>query len=342
MSKKYNYDILTAKIIMSILVVGIHVFKNNEFINMPEFLVFQGVSRLSVPCLFVYSAYFFYRKESAFKEKYLSYLSRMGKLMLAWGIITIPYILYSAVYVPHRDRGYSYILILFQNLLSPRVNGFWFLYACMICPAIIYGLKNHKMFLMAFSVSYAVLCVFLTSWSFLMPEDVMNVYAQFSARYVSLFNCTFIGIIYYLMGEYIATRNSEELFLFKHRRVGLIISGILFFAEICIVWNCRKYPDTDCYLSLIPLTYFIVINTIEGRIGKFRCREFWSASTVVVFIMQFSMIYYIQAFNRRIGLKLLDNRWVLFILIICIGYLFTAVLLALYKKTKWKLLRYFY
>ena len=84
-SKKMNGAIDIAKILMAILVIGIHTepFGFNFWLDKG----FGIVTRLCVPFFFVTSAYFFWNKE----KSAMTFLKRIVLLYVVWSIIYLPF-----------------------------------------------------------------------------------------------------------------------------------------------------------------------------------------------------------------------------------------------------------
>ena len=113
-TQKMNGTIDIVKLLMAVLVIGIHTepFSFNFWLDKG----FGICTRLCVPFFFVTSAYFYWRKEKSAK----SFLSRIVLLYVIWSVIYLPFD------IPVL-RGMSIPQLLHRFLWAGNEHGLWYL-----------------------------------------------------------------------------------------------------------------------------------------------------------------------------------------------------------------------
>ena len=328
MKQKYNDNLTILKYIMSVLVVGIHSFTLSRIKGFGDFFIFQGISRLAVPCFFTISAYLYYNKINIdnYEVKTKKYISRLFMLMIMWGIILLPYILYYHVLLPIRESSnvkITCIQIVTQIFISMQINGFWYIYASAICVGIIYFTHNKNSEILSKSL-YVVafiaqlICVLSSTQFGFLNNELKSILFDIERYTGNLYNTALAGLSYFLMGRYIASNRKEKLIGFKNKKMGLLVSTIILCIEIYMVYKLKKYYATDAYLFLVPTTYFLILNCLDEhiRISSDRFRKYITVVTTVQYITQFSVFWSIQILAKILHIGMIP----------AVGY-FIAVLL---------------
>ena len=348
-NRKYNDDLIILKYCMSVLVVGIHSFTLSRITGFLEFFLFQGLSRLAVPCFFTISAYLYYR--SVNKENYWNktkkYIARLAKLMGIWFVVLIPYILYCHVWLPIRHSssiGLTCFQLLTQTFVSMQINGFWYIYASILCAGLIYLFYRtnvYNVWVMWGAVASQLVCI-LTSTQFgLLNENIKAVILNLECYTGNLYNTTLVAVAYFILGKYIANNDKERLLCFEKRKVGLIVTLCLLSLEIYIVYVRGDYYATDTYMMLVPTTYFLFLNCLEQhiKIKSDRLRRYIGAATTVQYITQFSMFFVIQIVAKILHIEAI-SALAYFVLALLLSNALTGLILSLEKKHSW--IRYMY
>lgn len=342
MERYYNYTFLLIKLVMAIMVVGIHSFSLSRIQNFGEFVIFQGISRLAVPVFFLISAYLLFLKKSYNREILKRYVKRIALLMLFWTVVTLPYVLYLQILVPYRmnfNLGLTLEMFLKQTLLSPRFNGFWYLYACIICATLIFALDkliNNK-FLMFISCIMQIICILTSAYGILLPKTIQDILISLNENVV-VYNSFFVGMIYFVIGKYIAETEKERLFAYQFRKPGLAISLVLLLLEILYVYKNLTYLATDCYFMLAPTAYFIILNSLDSKIKEVKFAKYFSAATTVVYILQFAVLYILQGVEKRLPFEV--STWVIYIYALIGTLMITGILK--YVERYLKFFKYMY
>lgn len=333
MQKSYNYSFLLLKLLMCILIVGIHSFPLSKINSLWQFIIFQGVSRIGVPIFFLISAYLLFSKRDNNISTLKIYIKRIVLLMISWSIFTLPYIIYLQIIVPYKENlDFELTLKLFlkQTLFSPRFNGFWYLHACIICSILIFMLQGKigNRILIIFSYIMQVICIVTSVYGRLLPNSIKEFIIS-AQQDIILYNSFLVGMIYFVIGKYIAETKIDKLFGFRYRKVSFMISLVLLLLEIILVNKNQTYLATDCYFMLVPISYFIMLNVIDGKLEEVKFLNFFKAATTVIYVSQFEIIYILQGIEKRLPFNV--NSWVIYICTLILTFIITVIIKYLEK-----------
>ena len=317
---KINGTIDLAKLIMAILVIGIHTepFGFNFWLDKG----FGICTRLCVPFFFVTSAYFYWRKEKSPKV----FLQRIIILYVVWSIIYLPFdiTVLSHMTVPE---------ILRRFLWDGNEHALWYL-----CGTII-GFIITSVLLKFLQPKYVLMIAF----AFLVIGTVKSTY---STAVYELFgvnlpnnlgsrNGLFYGFPYIALGMTIAKSNTQGFFKHKNRLyAGFIISLLLLVVESYLFVIRFKSDSTILWLSVFPYTYFffeIALNT-KIPLDKSVSLTFRKMSTLM-YVSQYLFIPVLSKYSTYL---------LLFILTVLATSLFSIIIIKLSEKKSLLFLQYLY
>ena len=242
---KMNGTIDIVKVIMAVLVIGIHTepFGFNVWLDRG----FGIITRLCVPFFFVASAYFFWRKDKPAKL----FLKRIATLYVVWSIIFIPYDI-------NKLKEMTVPEILYRYFWIGNEHGLWYLYATII----------------GFIITYILL-------KFLKPKYVLIIAivllvigtakSTYSAAFQQLFGFTlpdvlksrnglFYGFPYIALGMSIAKSKTQGIIESKKKVIiGFIISLLFLVLESYLFVVRFKAESTILWLSVFPCIYFFFL-----------------------------------------------------------------------------------
>ena len=173
MGKTYkSLDIL--KLVSAICIVGLHCFRFNN--NLYDYW-FMCATRFGVPCFFIISAFFLFKKTPDWNQMKL-FAKRIATLYLFWLIATASF------------------------------SGSWYLMALLQCSFIIYFLKKYlanTTILLISLVVYILPCI-AASYNYLF--DAEHMITHFISIFTNVifrpYHCFPAGLIYIAMGMFIA------------------------------------------------------------------------------------------------------------------------------------------
>lgn len=332
-----SLDIL--KLISAICIIGIHCFSFNN----PSYdYWYICANRFGVPCFFIISSFFFFRKKQNWENLKLFSL-RIAKLYLFWLIATSPLTIYSR-FIANQNLSFSEKIINFihNSLWSASFSGSWFLMALLQGTLIIYLLKkyfsNKTIFFVSFII-YILPCI-AASYNFLFSENsfVTKFISSFSSIIFRPYHCFPASLIYITIGMIIA--NSYDKIIhwmnFKKGILLIFISILLWFIEnyyILEISNGER-KDSDAFFSLIPLSISLIIFAIyaDTKITlNFNTTTLREIST----IMYFSQFVFIFILTKLKNFDLLHISYiVLYLMVIILTIIITYILKYLSKHYK--------
>lgn len=344
--KQINYELILLKYVMSIMVIGLHTFRESEITYFWEFLVFQVLGRPAVPCFFVISAYFYFLRGKNTREALKKYCNRMGMLIVLWALVLFPYIAYYYFYIPIKDSPDKIrtVLQLFsKNLLCLPVNGFWYIYASMICAVLLWKLQIQKRFRVLFLLGcfFQLICILSTNYYYLLNRQAADIIDFIEENIFIFSNSFFPAIIYFCMGYYIASSEITKVWAYRKRKLGLAVSLTFLILEVFGVYIKLLYKTNDCYFMLIPVTYFLIINMFGEKIHLKRFGKFISAVTTVQYITQFACLFLLQCIAIKAGIYNVPPV-LKFLSAVIGGHIITCILLKLETYTNFWFIRKMY
>lgn len=346
--KKRNNLIDILKFVAAIMVVGIHTGPLNSFNILLNNVIFQGVARLAVPFFFVISAYFLfskYKKNKDIEVLYL-YIKRLGKLYLFWFIVLFP-VIFKIRYlwlVPELGRKGALFAFIKELIWSSSFQGSWYLNASMVCACIIFILQkkmNMKKIFIVCSCCF-MFSVVVSGYYELFSSFIGNAYEKYVYFFSEPYNTFVVGMIYFALGKYIAETERENLWLWKVRRQALVVSVFFVVVEALCMHVFGYFRAPDCFVSLLPASYFIVINTIyfekEIHVPE-RIMSFMRESSIIMYIIHFRVLDYVTNVGAKYGI-FFPNTFVAYLVILLICLLISFCILQLEKIKIFGFLKY--
>ena len=249
MTKKVNYDILDlTKVILSFMVVAIH----TELFPM----ILYPWLRIAVPLFFVISSFLLSEKlktENDKKTILKRYITRLIKLYIFWFIVLLPLTI-----INRRnwfsDGIFKGLLLSIKNLFfGSTFSGSWYITATILGTLIVYNYKNNNKYqtFLLYTFMY-MFCVFSSSYSFILNnENAKNILKIIQPQF------TFLSSLIYIYIGKLYSSGGVKCHRKKHTILLIIAFAILLFAEWKLVYKKDNSFNNDCYLFLIPLTYYI-------------------------------------------------------------------------------------
>ena len=343
--KKQNELIDVLKFVAALFVVGIHSMPLMSFNTLVNNVIFQGVARLAVPFFFVVSAYFLFRKINSKPEDgkkiVWNYAKRLAILYLFWFIVFFPVIMKIRFldYVPGYGIKKSLYFFFREVIWSSSFQGSWFLNASIVGALIVFWCsKKMSKKGLAFLGGACFIFTVISSGYYQLFEPVIGpFYEKFVAIFNEPYNTFFAGIVYFIIGKYVAETEKEKLWGWKSRKAGLVISMALVIIESYIMHTHTYFRAPDIFLSLLPATYFILINVIYFDrtlpIPK-PVLSFFRNSSILMYIIHFRVLNY-TAYHMTF-----PNTFVSYLVIVGICMVISFVILKLEKVKGFKWLRY--
>ena len=319
-ASKINGAIDITKLIMAILVIGIHTepFGFHFWLDKG----FAICTRLCVPFFFVASAYFFWRKE----KSPTVFLQRIATLYVVWSIIYLPSDIpaLGQMTVPE---------ILRRFLWTGNVHALWYLCGSIIgfiiTAILLKFLKPRYVLIIGF-----VILVIGTAKS----TYSVAIYERFGVdlpNHLGPRNGLFYGFPYIALGMAIAKSNAQGIYKRKiGLYAGLILSLLLLAAESYLFTIRFKAASTILWLSVFPYTYFffeIVLN-----------KKVLIDQSVSLFFRKMSTLMYVSHSLFVPALRKFSANMSLFILAVLCSAGFSILVIKLSEKNRLRFLQYLY
>lgn len=348
--KKRNNLIDMLKFTATLMVVGIHSGPLNSFEPLLNNIIFQGIARLAVPFFFGISAYFLYRKISLAREEekkkiLYTYLKRLGLLYLFWFIImfSVCIELRYTKYVSEYEKKGAIIIFINSLLWSSSFQGSWYLNASMICAVIIFVIAKMWGNKIAFVISgVAFLCTtFLSAYYGLVSPYIGSFYEKCNIYFFPP-NSFMAGMIYFVMGKYIAETEKTKLVLWKKRKIALVISLFGVLCEAIFMHTHNYMQEPDCFFMLVPATYFIMINCIycekQIRLSE-KVMRFLRESSIIMYIIHFRVLKMWGEITIN-GEVFFSNSLYKYIATVVVCLMISYIILTLEKVKMFRFLKY--
>lgn len=347
MVKERNELVDILKFAAAVMVVGIHCGPLNSFSVLWNNILFQGFCRIAVPFFFTISAYFLFRKytnnRSQERQIIINYVKRMGKLYMFWFIVLFP-VIYKIRYLgfmPNLGRKKAAFNFLKEFIWSSSFQGSWYLNACIVCACLIFWLQKRMNIkqLMVIGSGCFIFTVLVSAYYEVFSPFIGTVYEKGLLVFSAPYNMFLAGMIYFVIGKYIAESNKEDLIFWKCRKLGLIVSIIGVFLEALYMHTHSYARASDCFFMLLPATYFIVINAVYYK-KKFYLPKsllyFLRNSSVIIYIVHFVVLGFVNGRGKNL-LHISSNTLIQYIVVLLLSIFISAFLLILerYKLFRW-------
>ena len=267
---KQEYPIIDVfKFIAAILVLSIHTHPFIGDVTIDYY--FTCFCRIAVPFFFVSGSYFYFSK----KDRSISrYVSRLIQLYIVWFLIEFP-LTYERFFVEDDFSLLQRLFLFFKSLLfNSTFYISWYITATITSTVIINWLTTKNKFNLLLVIN--IICYMLALLNSMYSELITNCHTLYKIisyiNYVIVpVNSFIIAIPFVTMGYFISTR--KRLLSKKIALSGLFLSFICAFVEVYVCEDIHS--KTDTYLSLIPLSYYLMnylltlnISLMGGGISK--------------------------------------------------------------------------
>lgn len=318
--EKMNATIDIVKLLMAILVVGIHAepFGYNIWLDRG----FGIVTRLCVPFFFVASSYFFWIKPKKAKD----YLKRILQLYLIWSIIYLPFDIASLKSMSLQD-------ILYKYLWAGTDHALWFLCGTVTGFLIVFLLSKFLDAKKVFAISVIVLLIgcMKSTWS-PMLEGLFSF--EIHIHVAGHRNGLFYAFPYIALGRLIANKHTHE----KERSIrsyvlGFLISMIMLSLESVLFVLIFDTASRILWISVLPCTYyfFMLVKHIEIPMLKEKS----------IFLRKMSILIYV---SHSLFLILFNDLkyFKYFIVVLISSALASVIIITISNKKGFKWLKIFY
>lgn len=315
--QRIHISIDVVKLIMAILVVGIHVEPFILYIWLDR--GFGIITRLCVPYFFISSSYLFWCRGG----KPYRYVKRLLLLYCVWVIIYLPY--HFSMF-----RQMDILNIIF-TIIWYGYGHLWYMNSTIIGFIIVWLLskKLNSKLILIISIIFLIIGCMKSTWAPLL-QNTLNV--QMIDKLGSK-NGLFYAFPYIALGKYISER--KTISYSSRDYIGLCLCTILLIAESCVFVLLYKTESTVLFVSVLPLSYFLfkIILSIDIKLQERTSVLIRNISTLVYFIH----LYVIKMIRSNS-----INGIVLYIITISISIIISYIIIRISNKTKFAWLRYLY
>lgn len=341
--RKYDAIDLT-KFCMSILIVALHADALLDISPWLNTFVCGGLARLGVPFFFVTSAYFLYSKPVSW-ESTRRYCKRLLTLYAAWFVVSIPKTIFDRFICSSYPFGETLFRFVRSFFVTSTFSGSWFIVSCIFCAVLFYYLdklsqNRYRIVVIILSVLTYFWCVFSSAYGKLIDVIGLSLFYDGYVRFfANPYTSFLVGIPYFALGKYFATRSEKQMDGGVVCTFGGFISIATLFVEVYLTSKYSMARTTDCYLMLLPCTFFLFPKILDWKIEIKNANWLRIASTII-FFSQFLLLFSCEIFE-----------WVFKITIPCLvkffiaaigGIILTQLILVYVEKPRWRWLKYFY
>ena len=317
--EKTNSSIDVAKVIMALLVVGVHTeaFGFNFWLDKGLGII----TRMCVPFFFITSAFFCWLKGDAKNKKTIL---RLSILYLVWSVIYLPF-----DFQKYREMSLLELLRLF--FWDGNGHALWYLCGSVIAIIMIDMLLHvfKPKTILIISLFFLVIGCMKSTWKPLI-NDLFHISLpdMLGSR-----NGLFYGFPYMALGMNLAKNSKWKAKSFRRIAIGLFLSLICLVLESFLFVIVFKTTATILWLSVFPLSYyfFIFVYNLSIHLEKEQSLYLRKTSTLIyvshhLFLALFSSLHYLPLF---------------FAVSIC-SILFSSLIIRLQKHPKLSFLTYLY
>lgn len=334
--ERKNYDILDlVKLILSLFIVATHLGVLMPFLT--------PVYRLAVPLFFLISSYFFFKKinssdNSKDGTKVLkNFVLRNVKLYLFWLIVLSPIIVFQRLSWFSAGILTGLINVIINVFVGSTFTGSWFITALIIGTVIVFlsskKLSNKSLFII--SLIICVLVALRSSYFFLF--DGISGAVRVSQIYEAFLNVPFnsfpVSLFFIVCGKIFA--EGKVKLTLKASVIALCLSFILLIIEWLAVYLLSTQGSNDCYIMLIPTSFFIFNILISVETKEFKYAKIMRKSSIIVFASHGAVAFCVNVLFKLLGIG--SNSIVTFVitLALCALVCVFIFLLEKYKYFKW-------
>ncbi len=233
---------------------------------------YYPIFRLAVPFFFLASSYFLFLKvQNASNPASVikAYIWRNLKLYLIWFLLLLPITLLVRNWF-HGSFLWGLLRFVRSFLFGSTFIASWYIMATIWGTLIIYGLSKKLEIKLCIFLSiplYALCCLFTNYGGLLNSTDLGQ---AFSKYYQLFFGSPASGfpaaLVWIAMGKYFAQTPSQALPSRKKTLFALFGSLCLFIAEVILVETSGWRKADDCYITLIPVSFFLFALLLQSKI----------------------------------------------------------------------------
>ena len=312
-ANEMNATIDVVKLIMAILVVGIHTEPLGFNIWLDR--AFGIITRLCVPFFFIASSYFYWKKEKMLYK----YIFRLIIIYAIWSLVYLPFD-FSTL------KKTSIVHIILRYFWYGNEHALWYLCASIIGMLITYAIyrffngKSKPVFFVSVILLF-IGCLLSTYAPLFYKILSIKEYTVFNFR-----NGLFYAFPYIAMGLLIAKNESATKTVSNTKlTIGFIISICSLMAESIVFVVGFDTESTILWMSVLPCSYFmfLLIKKINIQLRK----------DITIFIRKLSTLVYLC---HGVFLLLFDKMHTFqyfFIVLLC--SLFLSAIIIILSKNKW-------
>ncbi len=340
-SARRQYDALDLmKFIVSIMIVAMHSKALSGAGSAAQFWLCQIPARIGVPFFFITSSFLLFSKHPEpnrclDKKSFQHFVKRILSLYGFWFCVNLPWIFYVRIY----EKGLSLQTVesfIKQALFSSTFKGSWYLMSTVFSACFIYwlGKKLSTSKLLALSFLVYAFCISTSAYSGLLNAEFLQ-----TVKTVFVFppNSILAGVFYFTLGKWIAEHQDALFRISRKWDLGLIfLFSIIAYVEIYLLKSANVLGETDCFVSLIPLSIFLFLFLCTSHVRIPRCATLRKASTVI-YCLHGMCIPAVGFLSTALGFQ--DYFLIRFLMIIAICLLATFVILQLEKIPAFRWLR---
>lgn len=320
--EKVNATLDILKVIMAILVIGIHTEPFGFHIWFDR--GFGIITRLCVPFFFVTSSYFYWLKDKAPWH----FIKRILVLYIIWSIIYLPYDIQA---LSEMNIGQ----ILYRFLWAGNNHALWYLCGSVIGFTITYFLYRMCKLQPKTVLLISLICLLIGCLKSTYAPLIEHTFGWKIKDWLGSRNGLFYAFPYFALGLTIA-KNADKG---QNRKlwklgVGFGLSLILLAIESLIFVVVFKTSSTIMWLSAFPYTYFMFLigNNLNLQLPKKLSLELRQISTLM-YVSQYLFIPFARARIRMVAL------WVI---VVVATMLFGIIIIKLSNVKGFRWLRYLY
>lgn len=332
------------KFCMSILIVALHADALLDISPWINTFVCGGLARLGVPFFFVTSAFFLYSKPVSWGTT-SRYCKRLLTLYATWFAVSTPKTIFDRFICSSYPFGETLFRFARSFFVTSTFSGSWFIVSCVFCAVLFYWLdgleqKQYKAVVITISVLTYSWCVFSSAYGKLIDVLGLGVFYDGYVRFLANPYTSFlVGIPYFALGKYFATRNEGKTTGGAFCTLGGLVSITVLFLEVYLTNKYSLVRTTDCYLMLLPCTFFLFPKILDWRI-EVKCASWLRAASTIIFFSQFLLLFACEL--TELVLKVTIPCLVKCVFAVSGGIVLTEFIRINVKKPRWNFLKYFY
>lgn len=278
MKRNIALDIL--KLLMAVMVVGLHARFLGDVSPLGSFLTVNGIFRIAVPIFFLINGFYFY--PVLLKNNEVYWLKRVFILHVFW---TVCYIFWW-----QKVPSIPFMFVVFKNIFIGYYH-LWYLPAMFGAAVLLILAKNVSSTILFVSIISIFLCGVLMQYVgsyHLMEGSVTGDILRHDLVYR---NFLFFAFPFFCIGFLIKKHSLHNVISFKSTMILSILGMMLLLGESYINFQNVRHAGFDIYLSLIFVCPFIFILFIKSTISH-SGKKLASYSSCLYFIHFFILTFF--------------------------------------------------